>query len=69
MDPFNAMRENEKGLLSLGRHRKICEVARKLMILQPPILLEETAGEATVCLKLNMPSLLRLDSLKFLSKL
>lgn len=46
MDPFNAMRENEKGLL-------------KLMVLQPPILPEDAAGEATVRIRLNMPNLVK----------
>lgn len=44
MDPFNAMRENEKGLL-------------KLMLLQPPTVPEDTCGEATIRIKLNMPNL------------
>ncbi len=44
MDPFNTMRENEKGLL-------------KLMLLQPPTLPEDTCGEATIRIKLNMPNL------------
>eukprot|EP00438_Fugacium_kawagutii_P022449 Skav227536 [mRNA] locus=scaffold3314:170242:181665:+ [translate_table: standard] len=44
MDPFNAMRENEKGLL-------------KLMLLQPPVVPEDTCGEATIRIKLNMPNL------------
>lgn len=44
MDPFNTMRENEKGLL-------------KLMLLQPPTLPEDTCGEATIRVKLNMPNL------------
>lgn len=48
MDPFNTMRENEKGLL-------------KLMLLQPPTLPEDTCGEATIRVKLNMPNLAYLD--------
>lgn len=49
MDPFNAMRENEKGLL-------------KLMLLQPPVVPEDTCGEATIRIKLNMPNLASLGS-------
>eukprot|EP00439_Symbiodinium_sp_Y106_P022006 s3513_g2.t1 len=46
MDPLSPMKENEKGLL-------------KLILLQPPVLPEETMGEATVRVKLNLPNLQR----------
>ncbi|CAE7379564.1 PIAL2 [Symbiodinium natans] len=46
MDPLSPMKENEKGLL-------------KLILLQPPVLPEETMGEATVRVRLNIPNLQR----------